>query len=295
MAGTEHDDAPQEGTRMTLGEHLGELRRRLFYSVIAVSICFGVAWWYKEYLADTIMWPWHDAAERMNADLVADAQRELAEHPELPRTKFFVTADPADLELRDKIDKRLVATSVGESFFFALNVSIYSSLIVSAPFVLFQIWAFVAAGLYRHEKRAILKYFPFSAVLFLSGVYFCYRWVVPIGMYYLSVTLPTDQVRSFYKLDEYFSFLSTMCIAMGCVFQLPLVMLFLSKLGIVDPSTYGQYRGHFLVGALIVAAVVTPGPDWYSQVLMTIPMVLLYEVGILLAKFTGRKRAGERT
>jgi len=91
-------------------------------------------------------------------------------------------------------------------------------------------------------------------------------------------------------LDKYFGFLSTMCLAMGAVFQLPIVMIFLSRIGLVEPKTYSKYRGHFLVVALFIAALLTPGPDWYSQVLMTIPMLFLYEVGILIARFSAKPR-----
>ena len=91
-------------------------------------------------------------------------------------------------------------------------------------------------------------------------------------------------------LEQYFGFLSTMCLAMGVVFQLPIVMIFLSRIGIVDPRTYSKYRAHFLVGALFVAAILTPGPDCYSQILMTIPMLVLYEIGALIARFTAQPR-----
>lgn len=279
-----------EHSRMTLGEHLNELRRRLFYSLIALAVCFGAAWWFKEVLTEQVMWPWRDAVRRINADLLAAARADLAAHPDVPRTHWFTSDDPANEELKNALDERMVALGVGESFFFALNISLYFAMFAAGPFVLYQIWAFIAAGLYRHEKSAVMRYFPFSVLLFLAGVYFCYRWVIPTGIYYLSTTLPLEQVKPQITLDYYFSFLSTMCLAMGCVFQLPLVMIFLSKLDIVQPSTYGRYRGHFLVGALFVAAIVTPGPDYFSQILMTIPMVVLYEIGIVLARFTTRAK-----
>lgn len=290
MAAREDDDGLGSG-RMSLSEHLNELRKRLFLSVAALAVCFGIAWWFKDDLTASLMWPWRSAVARINADRVAAHELELAAHPELARSRYFTSDDPENKELKEdeKVDDRLVTVALGESFFFALNVALYCSICGAAPFVLYQIWAFVAAGLYRHEKRAILKYFPFSVLLFGIGVYFCYRWVIPVGMYFLATTLPSDQVKPQVTLDNYFSFLSTMCLAMGCVFQLPLVILFLSRLGIVDPHTWGKYRGHFLIGALFVAAVVTPGPDYYSQILMTIPMVILYEIGILLAKLTGKK------
>lgn len=289
MSARDDDDGLSSG-RMSLAEHLEELRRRLFLSVAALAICFGVAWWFKESLTAAVMWPWRTAVARINADKLEKANAELAANPSLARTSYFTSDDPASMELKERLDDRLTTVAMGESFFFALNVSLYFAICGAAPFVLYQIWAFIAAGLYRHEKRAVLSYFPFSVALFAIGVWFCYRWVIPVGMYFLATTLPSDQVRVQVTLDYYFSFLSTLCLAMGAVFQLPLVILFLARLGIVEPATFGKYRGHFLIGALFVAAIVTPGPDWYSQVMMTIPMVVLYEIGILLARATGTRK-----
>src|SRR5262249_52860813 len=157
-----------------------------FYSLIAVTVAFGLAWWFKEQLSDVIRRPWRDAVTRLNADLVAQAEAELAAHPELPRSKYFISDDPKNQDLRDKIDDRLAMFGASEAFFFALNTSLYFALFAASPFVLWQAWAFVGAGLYRHEKRAILKYFPFSVFLFLAGVVFCYVYVIPIGLYFLS-------------------------------------------------------------------------------------------------------------
>jgi sec-independent protein translocase protein TatC len=151
-------------------------------------------------------------------------------------------------------------------------------------------WQFIAAGLYKHEKRLVHVYFPFSVGLFLTGVVFCYVWVLPVGLYFLSSTLRIDQIKPTMTSDKYFDFLSTMCLAMGAVFQLPILMIFLSSLGIIEPRTYSRYRPHFLVIALFVAAIVTPGPDYYSQILMTIPMYILYEVGILVSRWRARPR-----
>jgi len=281
---------PFEHTRMTLGEHLEELRKRLFYSVIALSIAFGFAWWFKEDVSVWILKPWTDAVAHINDDKRDEADKTLRDHPEMPRTQFYASADPADRELKNQLDPRPRAFSIGEPFFFALNNSIYFACFVAGPVVLWQIWMFISAGLYKHEKRAVLKYFPFSAILFLVGVWFCYEFVIPTGMYFLATTLPLDQLKVQLGLDQYFSFLSTMCLAMGAVFQLPIVMVFFARIGLIDPKTYGKYRGHFLVGALFVAGVVTPGPDYYSQILMTIPMYFLYELGILIARFGAQPR-----
>jgi sec-independent protein translocase protein TatC len=281
---------PFEHTRMTLGEHLEELRKRLFYSVLALSIAFGFAWWFKEDVSVWILKPWTDAVAHVNGDLRAAADAELAKHPELQRTQFYTTNDPANVELKNQLDPRPNAFSIGSPFFFALNNSIYFACFAAGPVVLWQIWMFISAGLYKHEKRAVYRYLPFSVVLFLVGVWFCYQFVIPTGMYFLATTLPLEQLKVTLGIDQYFDFLSTMCLAMGAVFQLPIVMVFFSRIGLVDPKTYGKYRGHFLVAALFVAGVVTPGPDYYSQILMTIPMYLLYELGIVIARVGARPR-----
>lgn len=282
---------PLEETRMSLGDHLEELRKRLFRSVLVLTIAFGAAWWFKEEIASWMLWPYREAARQINEQLTVDHETELA-RPETThkRSDFFLSDDPEDKRLRDRIDERPVMFGIGDSFFFVLNNSLYFAFFLGSPFVLWQIWQFVGAGLYRHEKRAILKVFPASVLLFLAGVVFCFFLIIPTGMYYLAMTLPQDMVKQVTSLEKYTSFLTTMCLAMGAVFQLPIVMVFFSRMGLIEPATYSKYRPHFIVGALLVAAVITPGPDWVSQVLMTAPMLVLYEVGILVARLGARPR-----
>jgi sec-independent protein translocase protein TatC len=282
---------PFEGSRMTLGGHLEELRKRLFRSVIVLAIAFGAAWWFKDQLAEVVMWPLRSSVDRINAELVERYEADLAAHPGVPRSKYFRTDAPEDKELRDPVDARPVALQIGDQFFFALNVSIYCACFIGGPFVLWQMWQFIAAGLYPREKRLVYLYFPFSILLFLAGVVFCFMWIIPTGMYYLAQTFSVDMVRMQLSLEKYFDFLSVMCLAMGAMFQLPLVMIFLSSIGIIEPKTYAKYRPHFLIGALFVAGVITPGPDWISQVLMTAPIYVLYEVGIIVARWRARPRS----
>lgn len=284
------EDDTLEGTRMTLGEHLEELRKRVFRSVVVLALAFGFAFYFSDPIAERVLWPWTKAVTLINADLVDQAEARIAEHPEIPRSQYFTSDDPANKELRNRIDPRPNMFGIGDAFFFALNNSIYFALFIGSPYVLWQMWQFVAAGLYRHEKRAVSLYFPFSAFLFAAGVLFCYFLVVPVGMYALGTTLSIDLVKPMIGIEQYFSFLSTMCLAMGLVFQIPIVMVFLARIGIIEPATYSRYRPHFLVVALFIAALVTPGPDYYSQILMTIPMLVLYEAGILIARFSARPR-----
>jgi sec-independent protein translocase protein TatC len=281
---------PFEPTRMTLGEHLEELRKRLFRSVVALTICIILTWSYKEELAQYVMRPWTTAVAQINKDLVARYDDFLAAHPETPRSKYFTSDVPADKTLREPIDARLTALGAGDSFFFAFNISVYFAAFIGGPFVLWQMWQFIAAGLYKNERRLVYVYFPFSMFLFLGGVLFCYFLVLPIGLYFLSSTMPIEQIKPTMTTGNYFDFLSTMCLAMGAVFQLPILMIFLSSLGLIEPKTYSKYRAHFLVIALFVSAIVTPGTDYYSQILMTIPMYVLYEIGILISRWRARPR-----
>lgn len=276
---------------MSLGEHLEELRKRLFRSVLVLTIAFGVAWGFKEPIAGWMLWPYREAARQINQQLVSDHEAELARAGTThKRTDFFLSEDRKDQRLIDPVDERPVMFGIGESFFFVLNNSLYFALFIGAPFVLWQIWQFVGAGLYKHEKRAVLKVFPASVLLFIAGVVFCFFLIIPTGMYYLAITLPQDMVKQVTSLEKYTSFMTTMCLSMGAVFQLPIAMIFASRLGLIEPRTYSKYRPHFIIAALFIAAVITPGPDWVSQVLMTAPMLVLYEVGIIVARLGAKPR-----
>lgn len=279
-----------EHTRMTLGGHLEELRKRVTRSLLALIVALLVAWSFKEAVLEHVMWPWKSSVAQINADLVVRSEAELAAHPEKLREEYFLSSDPADKRLRKPVDERLSAFGVGDSFFVSLNVSLYVAAFLAGPYVLFEIWSFIAAGLYKHEKRLVRLYFPFSVLLFFGGVAFCYFLIVPSGLYFLSTTLPVEMVEPKLGLEKYFDFLSMMCLSIGATFQLPILMVFFASIGLVDPKSYGKWRKHFVVVALLVAAVITPSPDAYTQLLTTAPMLGLYEIGILLARWRGKPR-----
>lgn len=279
-----------EHTRMTLGGHLEELRKRITRSLVALILALVLAWSFKEEVLQHVMWPWQTAVHRINADLVARSEAELAADPAKKRDDYFVSADPADQRLRNPVEERLSAFGVGDSFFVSLNVSLYVAAFLAGPYVLWELWQFIAAGLYKHEKRLVRLYFPLSVLLFLAGVAFCFFLIVPSGLYFLSTTLPVDLVKPQLGLEKYFDFLSMMCLSIGATFQLPILMVFFSSIGLVEASSYGKWRKHFIVVALLVAAFITPSPDAYTQLMTTAPMLVLYEIGILLAKWRGKPR-----
>jgi len=279
-----------EPSRMTLGGHLEELRKRILRASVAVILALLLAWTFKEAILERVMWPWRSSVQTINADLVVRSEAMLVADPTKKREEYFLSNDPADKRLRNPVDERMSAFGVGDSFFVSLNVSLWVAAFLAGPYVLWELWQFIAAGLYKHEKRLVRLYFPFSVLLFMGGVAFCYFLIVPSGLYFLSTTLPVEMVKPQLGLEKYFDFLSMMCLAIGATFQLPILMVFFASIGLVDPKSYGKWRKQFIVVALLVAAIITPSPDAYTQLLTTAPMIALYEIGILLARWRSKPR-----
>ena len=283
------DEDPFEHTRMSLAEHLEELRSRLIKGVGAVVVAFVVAWIFRLDVAREITAPYHAAMDLLEAHYVAEAEGILADDPERARTDFFTTADPENQKLIG-LDRRLSSIKPGESFLFFVRVSFYAALVFGAPVLLYQLWQFAAAGLYDREKRAVRAYFPLSLVAFAVGVLFGFFFIVPYGMYFLNKGTSIELMVPTITVEAYLHFLSSLCLTFGIVFQLPLVMAFLGGAGIVQPTTMSTYRGHFVVSAFVVAALLTP-PDPFTQLMMALPLVILYEIGIVCARLTQKKRA----
>lgn len=279
-----------EHTRMTLGGHLEELRKRVTRSLLALILALLVAWTFKEAILERVMWPWRNAVHQINADLVERSEARLASDPTLRRDEYFQTSDPADKRLKNPVQERLSSFGVGDTFFVSLNLSLYVAAFLAGPYVLFELWQFIAAGLYAREKKLVYLYFPLSLVLFFSGIAFCYFLIVPSGLYFLSTTLPVEMVEPQLGLEKYVDFLTKMCLAIGAVFQLPILMVFFASIGLIEAKSYGRWRKHFIVVALFTAAIITPSPDAITQLLTTAPMIVLYEVGILLARWRGKPR-----
>ncbi|HED65656.1 MAG TPA: twin-arginine translocase subunit TatC [Planctomycetes bacterium] len=289
MNAGEPTDDPFAHTRMSLAEHLDELRSRLIKGLSAILVVFLVAWFFQDEVTRIMARPYTQAMGWLEEYYVQEAEEVLAEHPDRKRTEYFITDDPSDKRLRN-FETRLVTIRPGESFLFVLKVCFYISLIVGSPVLLWQMWQFIAAGLYPKEKRAIVLYFPFSLLAFLSGILFGYFWIVPYGMYFLNRTVSIEVSTPSITVQYFLTFLTGLCLVFGLVFQLPLLMTFLASVGMLDPRTITKYRGHFVVGAFVVAAILTP-PDPFTQAMMAVPLVILFEIGIWCAKAAARRRA----
>ena len=242
-----NDDKPDElaGTEQPFVSHLIELRDRLIRAAIAVALCFGV----------------------------------LAVYPG-PAALYDLLAAPLVSHLPQ--GATLIATNVISPFIVPLKITLLAGFLAALPVVLYQAWAFVAPGLYSHEKKLVLPLVISSTVLFFIGVAFCYFFVFGQVFKFIQSFAPKS-ITAAPDIEAYLSFVMTMFIAFGAAFEVPVAVVVLARLGIVTIEQLKKWRGYFIVGAFIVAAVITP-PDVVSQLALAIPMCILYEVGIWAAQ-----------
>ena len=240
--------APEDelaGTEQPFVSHLIELRDRLIRAVIAVGVCFGVL----------MVWP----GSAHLYDLLA--QPLVASLPE---------------------GGKLIATNPISPFMVPLKVTLMAGFLLALPVVLYQVWAFVAPGLYSHEKKLVLPLVISSTVLFFSGVAFCYFIVFGRVFAFIQRFAPKT-ITAAPDIEAYLSFVLTMFIAFGAAFEVPIVVVVLARMGLVTIEQLRSFRAYFIVLAFIIAAVITP-PDITSQLALAIPMCGLYEVGIWAAQ-----------
>ena len=233
------------GTEQPFVSHLIELRDRLIRALIAVGIVFGAL----------CLWPGPGGLyDLLAAPLVAN----------LPQ------------------GATMIATNVISPFLVPLKITLLAAFLVALPVVLYQVWAFVAPGLYSHEKKMVLPLVVSSTLLFFLGVAFCYFLVFGQVFKFIQSFAPKS-ITAAPDIEAYLSFVMTMFIAFGAAFEVPVAVVVLARLGVVTIDQLKKWRGYFIVGAFIVAAVITP-PDVVSQLALAIPMVLLYEFGIWSAQ-----------
>ncbi len=204
---------------------------------------------------------------------------------------FQLVAEPVRAALPE--GSSLVFIHATEPFFTYLKVSAIAGLLLSFPVILWQIWAFVAPGLYKHEKKFAVPFVVASTLCFAAGTYFGFFFVFPfIFTFLIGFGTGTGEIAAMLSMGAYFSLSTKLLFAFGLVFELPIVIFFLSRMGIVDYPMLARNRKYFLIGAFAFGAILTP-PDLVSQTALAIPMVVLYEVGIWIARFFGKKRTAD--
>lgn len=172
--------------------------------------------------------------------------------------------------------------------FLYFQIALIAGLIISIPNVFYQFWKFISPALRKQERRYILAIVIFSTICFLGGIAFAYFVMLPLALSF-AAQFGTQTIKNEFAVDEYMSIIISVMLAAGLVFELPMLSFFLSKLGILKPSFMRKYRKHSIVIILIAAAVLTPGTDPVSQVILAVPLVLLYEISILVSKFSQKK------
>jgi len=186
---------------------------------------------------------------------------------------------------------QMIATDVTTPFFVPLKVAMMAALLIALPYILYQIWRFVAPGLYAHEKRLVVPLIVASTLLFFCGMAFAYFAVFPVIFGFVTASAPQG-VAVMTDIDKYLSFVLGMFLAFGVTFQVPVAVVLLVRMGIVSVGKLREIRPYVIVGAFIVGAIFTP-PDVVSQFMLAVPLWLLYEAGIVVAGWMGKGRAKE--
>lgn len=262
----------KSGKEMSFLDHLEELRWLLVRSSIAILIGGCVAYYFSDFIFDTVIFGPKDGnfiTYRFFCD--------LANQYNLDKS-FCIKELPFELQNR---------TMEGQ-FSMLIWTSITCGFIIAFPFILWELWKFISPALYDKEKKNVKLFIFIASILFFLGVAFGYFVLSPLSINFLANLTISDQVKNAIDMDSYIGLVKSTSLATGLVFELPIIIYFLSKLGIVTPKFLADYRKYSYVIILIIAAIVTP-PDVISQTIVTIPLVILYEVSIFISRFVTKK------
>ncbi len=305
--------------KMTLGQHLEELRYRIIVSLVATvlgSTAFLVSGSLPLRIAmgpylRTWSWlarDWMDRLEEGHAKKTLPPSQEEVyqwvfgkEDPRTGKRTGGHKEEILDGKVSDGIMKakgflyprRLAQLGPIEYIVAWMKVALIFGLVLASPVVFLQMWRFIGAGLYKKEKRVVMRFFPFTVGLFLCGAAFAFFFMIPFALYFLARFSDPELVNQTYTIKAYFSFFFTVTLAMSLVFQLPVVMVGVAKVGLMKASSMAKKRKPFILGAFIFGAIMTP-PDPFTQVFMAVPIILLFEIGLFLARGVEKKREQAR-
>ena len=250
-------DAELEAGRMPFMEHIRELSKRVRNAAIAFVVAFLACWYFSQDIYDWLRVP---------------LQHAWLNHKELLGPQV-----------------RLVYGNITQPFWVYISVALWAGIFVASPFIFHQLWKFIAPGLYQRERRYGVGFALASAVCFASGALFCYYLcLVPLYDFMLGYSDPT--LLPMLNMEDFFDLSRTMMIAFGAVFEMPVLIFFLATVGLVTHRSLWKFNRWAVVLAFIIGAVLTPGPDVVSQLLMAMPMITLYNLSILIAWIATRRR-----
>ncbi len=293
------EDAP-----MTLSEHLDELRKRVMYALSAVLGLTILAYLYKDYVMAVVLRPYYYAVQHtLGASLSLDQLEALIEKITGALGAQLCDGSPCfspdELSATEVALRRFFASGSGlifthptEAFFGFIKLSFFVGLLVGMPIVLYQVWRFVVPALYQKERKYMLNTLLFGSLLFYSGAAFCFLVILPLALTFL-VGVGQPYLVPLFTLNNYISFAMFLMLVFGLSFLLPLVMYTVVKIGIVQRETLVSQWRIVVLGAFVVAAVLTPTPDLVTQVALGGSMLVLYIVGLVLTRFAQPRSEAE--
>lgn len=254
--------------KMSFFSHLEELRQRLVKVAVAIAVVFGFTFYFSEEVLGWLRLP---------------LTQEIG---------FGITYPYIRIIEKKSIIENFIFLSPAENFWMQLKIAFFAALFLVLPFVLYQLWAFVAPGLFAKEKKFAGPFVLLSTVFFYAGAAFCFFFVLPFALGFL-LEYKTLHAKPMLTVGQYFDFVMKFILAFGIVFELPLALGLLARMGIVTPKFLNKNRKYAILINFIIAAILTPTPDVFNQTLMAVPMCLLYEIGILAAVMIGKKKKEE--
>jgi sec-independent protein translocase protein TatC len=258
----------EEGGSMSFLQHLEELRWRLVRCAVAVIIMAVVIWFNMTWIMNNVF------MSMLRADFVT----------------YDYFCQNFGIMCVDSIPATVQSRQLGGQFSYALWMSFIGGVVVAFPFIFYQLWSFVKPGLKEKEKQVVKGIVFYVSLLFFTGILFGYFVVAPMSVQFFGTFSISNNIKNDFDMNSYMSTIISTVFYTGLFFLLPVVAYIMGKIGLVSSGFLKKYRKHAIVGVLILAAIITP-PDIVSQVIVTIPIIALYEIGILVVKAVERKRA----
>ena len=256
-----------EEIKLPFTEHLADLRKRIIISLVFVVIGFAVCFNYSEDIFRALTFP-------------------LRYGISITITSPFIQL----IEKKATHNTSLVFLAPAEAFWMHMKVSIIAGVVLSLPVIFFQFWKFISPGLLHKEKKYVVPFVIITTTFFLIGVAYCYFLVLPFAMGFL-LTYKTESMVPMISVEKYVDFCLKFLLAFGAIFELPILIVFFTRIGIVSPKTLAKHRKYAILIAFIAAAILTPTPDVFNQTLMAVPMIVLYEIGLLVSRIFVRKKS----
>lgn len=274
MAESSEKDKKKQG-EMSFLEHLEELRWHIIRSVLAIMVMAVLAFIFKDFIFNTIIFKpktpgfWTNRMFAQFGDFIGSEAIKINQN-----------------------DLQLISIKMAGQFLTHIWTALVAGFIVASPIVFFEFWRFIKPALYENEKKHASGAVFFTSILFTMGVLFGYYLIVPLSIHFLGNYSISNEVTNQININSYISTVVSISLASGVVFLLPIFVFFLSKVGLLTPSFMKKYRRHSYVAMLLLSAIITP-PDVFSQIMVALPLVFLYEIGIFISRRIEKRREKE--